>query len=237
MKLPRSASIVVLTGAGISAESGISTFRDRNGLWENHRIEDVASPEGFTADPMMVHKFYNLRRAQLFEVDPNPAHHALARLQREWPRPVTLVTQNVDDLHERGGSTEVIHMHGELRKVRCTFCNHVQQWMDLLDIHTPCPSCGGRSGMRPHIVWFGEETFELPRIEEALRTCGGFISIGTSGRVYPAAAFVDEVDAFAYTIELNMEPASNSSSFFEHRMGPASHTVPKLVEELLAGLE
>ncbi|BDU74473.1 Sir2 family NAD+-dependent deacetylase [Mesoterricola silvestris] len=226
-------SIVVLTGAGISAESGLRTFRDAGGLWENHRVEDVATPEAFLRNPALVHAFYNQRRAQLREVRPNAAHLALARLEREWSGDFLLVTQNVDDLHDRAGSRALIHMHGELLKVRCAFCSAVHPWEGGTGPETRCPACARSGGIRPHIVWFGEMPLEMDRIGDALERCDLFVAVGTSGNVYPAAGFVGQVPAGARTLELNLEPSSVSSRFSEQREGPASVLVPALVEELL----
>lgn len=225
-------SIVVLTGAGISAESGLRTFRDSNGLWEEHRVEDVATPEGFLADPGLVHRFYNQRRAQLAGVQPNPAHLALARLEQAWPGDFLLVTQNVDDLHERAGSRNLVHMHGELRKVRCLRCREVMGWDHDTSTLSVCPRCGRSGGLRPHVVWFGEIPLEMERIQAALEGCGAFLAVGTSGNVYPAAGFVD-LAAGAHTVELNLERSLVSSRFRESRLGPASVTVPALVEAWL----
>ncbi len=226
-----SASIVVLTGAGISAESGLRTFRASDGLWEEHQVEDVATPEGFQRDPLLVQRFYNDRRRQLRDVRPNAAHDALARLERTWPGGVLVVTQNVDDLHERAGSRNLIHMHGELRKVRCLECGEVSIWEEDVLPDSPCPGCGG-SRLRPHIVWFGEMPFEMERISRALECCGLFVAIGTSGQVYPAAGFVQMVGAGAHTLELNLEPSLMNSTFRESRQGPATELVPAFVEEL-----
>lgn len=237
MRLASNAPIVILTGAGISAESGISTFRDGNGLWEQHRIEDVATPEAFLRNPDLVHRFYNQRRAQLFEVQPNAAHRALAELETRWPGEVLLVTQNVDDLRERAGSRNLIHMHGELRKLRCLRCRSILDWEGPAELGSPCPSCACVACLRPHIVWFGEMPFEMERIEAALGNCAAFLSIGTSGKVYPAAGFVEWVSQAALTVEMNLAPSDNSSLFQVHRPGPAGETVPGLVTELLSGLQ
>lgn len=228
-------NIVILTGAGVSAESGVATFRGAGGLWEGHRIEDVASPEGFARDPSLVQKFYNLRRAALRTVEPNAAHHAIARLQREYSKGrVTLVTQNVDDLHERGGSTDVIHMHGELLKIRCTRCHTVHPWHDDITPELPCPACSTPGRLRPDIVWFGEMPYEMDRIYDELAAAALFIAIGTSGKVYPAAGFVMEAARFgAHTIEFNLETSDISDAFHEHRIGPAGSLVPTWVEEAL----
>ncbi|WP_005036747.1 Sir2 family NAD+-dependent deacetylase [Holophaga foetida] len=226
-------SVVILTGAGISAESGLRTFRASDGLWEEHRIEDVATPEGFERDPELVQNFYNERRHQLKTVVPNAAHRALAELEQGWQGDFLLVTQNVDDLHERAGSRSLIHMHGELHKARCQRCHGVFRWEADLGAMTPCPSCGAHGELRPHIVWFGEMPLELDRIGEALERCSLFLAIGTSGNVYPAAGFVRMVPRQARRIELNLEASMVAGAFPEHRTGPASETVPELVRELL----
>jgi NAD-dependent deacetylase len=228
-------SIVILTGAGISAESGLPTFRDKDGLWEGHRVEDVACPDAFLRNPDLVHKFYNLRRAALKTVAPNAAHLALARLQQQFPGRVTLITQNVDDLHERAGSTKVIHMHGELRKAICTRCDHGAEWEGDLQTTTPCPACGLTGGMRPDIVWFGEIPYHMERIESAVETADVFAAIGTSGHVYPAAGFVSLAKlAGAETIEINNAQTLISGRFGTHRIGPASVEVPRWVDEVLS---
>lgn len=234
MNSKRFKPLVVLTGAGISAESGIRTFRDANGLWENHRIEDVASPEGFERDPRLVHDFYNLRRAQLKDpsVQPNVAHVALARLEREWEGDFLLVTQNVDDLHDRAGSRRLVHMHGELLKVKCASCDRSSRWEKDLSTETSCPSCGKAGELRPDIVWFGEMPYSMELIQEAVESCGFFISIGTSGRVYPAAGLA-RLAWKAHRIELNLDESDVSTAFHEHRRGPATLLVPQLVDELL----
>lgn len=226
--------IVILTGAGISAESGIQTFRDSGGLWEGHAVEQVATPEGFTADPVLVHRFYNLRRAALSTVEPNTAHIALARLQGEFDGRVTLITQNVDDLHERGGSADVIHMHGELLSAFCSACDHRWQQAEDLMVETPCPACRTQGGPRPDIVWFGEMPYQMERIERALQSCDLFVSIGTSGAVYPAAGFVKLAHMHgALTLELNLERSQGSAFFSETRHGPATQLVPDWVGSLI----
>ncbi len=229
-------NIVILTGAGVSAESGVATFRDNDGLWENHRIEDVATPEAYAANPELVQNFYNKRRAQLKAVEPNAAHKALGRLQAELPGKVTIVTQNVDNLHERGGASAVVHMHGELTKIRCRACAEVLDWVEDCTQETPCPSCSRTSTLRPHIVWFGEMPFHMEEIAERLEVCDLFISVGTSGNVYPAAGFVASVAHYgrAHTIEVNLEPSEGASMFAEHRRGKAGELLPLLVEELLS---
>jgi NAD-dependent deacetylase len=228
-------SIVVLTGAGISRESGLATFRDPDGIWAKVRIEDVATPEAFARDPVRVHAFYNARRAGLREpkVAPNAAHLALAELERRWPGEMLLVTQNVDDLHDRAGSRDLVHMHGELLKARCLRCATVVPWVEDLSTDTSCPHCGRAGRMRPHVVWFGEEPLWTDRIYAALEGCGLFVSIGTSGNVYPAASFVGEVRGHARTVELNLEASEGASLFNETRRGSATRLVPAFVKELL----
>ncbi len=230
--------IVILTGAGISAESGLKTFRAGDGLWEDHRVEDVATPEAFQRNPDLVQRFYNARRRQLKDaaVKPNAAHLALADLQKKWKAPALIVTQNVDNLHERAGSEAVIHMHGELNKVRCLKCGEVSAWEDDLEDKSKCGSCEAVGQLRPHIVWFGEIPLEMEEIDEALSYAGLFLSIGTSGLVYPAAGFVQVVRSVghAHAVELNLEPTSSSSLFHEHRVGSASETVPQIVKEILS---
>lgn len=225
--------IVILTGAGVSAESGLGTFRDRDGLWTKYDLEEVATPQGFARNPALVHDFYNARRANLLAAAPNPAHEALARLQRARPEAVTLVTQNVDDLHERAGAWDVIHMHGELMRARCAACGHVWDAPPVMAPDDPCPACGAHA-TRPDVVWFGEYPYHMERIAEALARADLFVAIGTSGQVYPAAGFVEEAAmSGARTLELNLEPTA--ARFDEHRSGPASRIVPEWVAELLDG--
>ncbi|WP_039970475.1 Sir2 family NAD+-dependent deacetylase [Vibrio halioticoli] len=229
-------NIVILTGAGISAESGIETFRAQDGLWENHRIEDVATPEGFDRDPILVHSFYNMRRQKLLSaaIKPNAAHIALGHLEQTIAGTVTVVTQNIDNLHERGGSNNIIHMHGELLKVRCSGSGQViEQGSDLNDGDL-CHCCQIPQQMRPHIVWFGEMPLQMDKIYSAIEEADLFISIGTSGVVYPAAGFVHDAKLHgAHTIEINLEPSAVQSEFDEKRYGRASVEVPRLVGELL----
>jgi NAD-dependent deacetylase len=229
--------IVILTGAGISKESGLDTFRDADGLWSKVRIEDVATYEAYQRDPVNVLNFYNDRRAGMLggNIRPNAAHEALARLEREWPNEVLLVTQNIDDLHERAGSTNLIHMHGEMAKARCDFCQSVCDWTETLTLELGCGACGRAGGMRPHVVWFGEMPLDMDRIYRALGRCHLFLSIGTSGNVYPAAGFVDEARSMAgaHTVELNLEPSEGATVFADKRYGRASELVPAFVEELL----
>ena len=232
--MPDFKRIVILTGAGVSAESGIDTFRASGGLWEQHRIEDVATPEGFARDPRLVLGFYDMRRVALAQAEPNPAHIALARLERDFPGDLLLVTQNVDDLHERGGSARVLHMHGELKSALCTSCETRSPWLDTMFDRPPCPVCRAPT-FRPDVVWFGEMPYQMGRIYQALEACDLFVSIGTSGAVYPAAGFVEEAKAAgAHTLELNLDPSEGSRIFHESRLGPASVLVPQWVEEILA---
>ena len=226
--------VVILTGAGISAESGIRTFRDAGGLWEGHDVQEVATPEAFERNPGLVQRFYDERRRQLASVHPNPAHVALARLENELAGEVTLVTQNVDDLHERGGSGRVHHMHGELLSALCLACGERTRREGDLAPAPPCPACG-ESALRPDIVWFGEIPYGLHEIERALVNCDVFAAIGTSGAVYPAAGFVAVANAAgAHTVELNLEASEGAARFREVREGPASMTVLEWVDELLA---
>jgi NAD-dependent deacetylase len=227
--------LVILTGAGISAESGVPTFRDADGLWEGHRVEDVASPEAFDLQPSIVHRFYDARRAALAGVEPNPAHFALARLEKHLGDDLLVVTQNIDDLHERAGSTRVVHMHGQLRSALCRACHARIPWTDDLGDHPPCPRCGVTE-LRPDVVWFGEVPYEMDRIFEALHQADLFVAIGTSGVVFPAAAFVQfATGGGARTVELNLVASDVSGDFDESREGPAGKLVPAWVDELLAG--
>jgi NAD-dependent deacetylase len=253
--------IVILTGAGVSAESGVATFRAADGLWEGHRVEDVATPEAFARDPVLVQAFYDARRAKLEKVEPNAAHLALARLDAEWPGDLLLVTQNVDDLHERAGSKRLIHMHGELKSGWCLACDQRFPWAGRmspfsvrpersrgaewqrvstsLDMNgsevNVCPRCDQQGSVRPDIVWFGEMPYEMDRIDSALQRCDLFVSIGTSGAVYPAAGFVQTARyCGARTIEINLEPSQGSIFFDERRYGQAGELVPAWVDELLS---
>ena len=229
-------NIVILTGAGISAESGLATFRGADGLWEGHHVEDVATPDAFRRDPSLVHAFYDARRAKLGTVKPNAAHAALACLDAEWPGELLLVTQNVDDLHERAGSKRLVHMHGELTKGWCLRCNERFGWAGSMGEGAECPSCGATGMVRPDIVWFGEMPYEMDRIDDALRECDLFVSIGTSGAVYPAAGFVQTARyCGTRTLEMNLEPSLGSTLFEESRIGRAGDLVPKWVDEVHAG--
>ncbi len=226
--------IVILTGAGISAESGVPTFRDAGGLWEGYRVDEVATPRAFEMKPELVQRFYNLRREAVQTKEPNPAHLAVARLQRAWPGMITLVTQNIDDLHERGGSPEVIHMHGELLKSRCAACGDLRECRGDLTVTDTCEACGGAGTLRPHVVWFGEIPLFLEEIVGALERADLFVAIGTSGVVYPAAGFVDRALQLGVpTMEFNLEDTAASFAFDETRAGKAGETVPRWVAELL----
>ena len=227
-------NIVILTGAGVSAESGLATFRGPDGLWEGHRVEDVCTPEAYARDPALVHEFYDARRAKLGTVQPNGAHEALARLDAEWPGELLLVTQNVDDLHERAGSRRLLHMHGELKRGWCLACDEKFSWDRPMGEEAVCPVCAVGGHVRPDIVWFGEMPYEMERIDDALRNCDLFVSIGTSGAVYPAAGFVQTARyCGAKTLEMNLEPSLGSYQFSESRIGRAGELVPAWVEEVL----
>lgn len=227
-------NIVILTGAGISAESGVATFRGPGGLWEGHRVEDVCTPQALAHDPVLVHRFYDERRAKLASVQPNPAHHALARLDREWAGDLLLVTQNVDDLHERAGSKRLIHMHGELKSALCALCGIQTEWSGSLPPESVCPSCDAPA-LRPDIVFFGEMPYHMGIIDAALSRADLFVSIGTSGAVYPAAGFVQTARHHgSRTLELNLDRSEGSGWFDETRLGPAGTLVPDWVESLLS---
>lgn len=231
--MPSIRSIVILTGAGVSAESGVPTFRGPDGLWEGQRVEDVATPEAFARNPVLVQRFYDARRAALARVEPNAAHMALARLDAEWHGELLLVTQNVDDLHERAGSRRLLHMHGELKRALCTSCGAAPAWAGDLSGMPACPRCDARS-LRPDIVWFGEMPYRMAEIERAIVACDLFVSIGTSGAVYPAAGFVGWArGAGARTLEINLDPSAGTAMFDEARHGPAGTLVPAWVDALL----
>ena len=226
-------NIVILTGAGISAESGVGTFRDAGGLWEQHRVEDVATPEAFARDPELVLRFYDMRRAFVQQVEPNAAHHALAELDARWPGELTIVTQNVDDLHERAGANRLIHMHGEHLSAWCTACDARGEWRETLLDRPACLNCG-EAALRPDIVWFGEMPYRMDEIEAAVARADLFVSIGTSGAVYPAAGYVRTARHYgAKTLELNLEPSQGSHFFNESRMGVATDLVSAWVAEML----
>jgi NAD-dependent deacetylase len=228
-------NIVVLTGAGISAESGLATFRGPGGLWEGHRVEDVCTPEALDRDEALVLRFYDARRGALATVEPNAAHHALARLDAAWPGELLIVTQNVDDLHERAGAERLIHIHGELLSALCRACGERHRFGGAMTGGTLCPACDARDRLRPDIVFFGEMPYEMERIERALMACDMFVSVGTSGAVYPAAGFVQIANATnAWTLELNLERSAGSYLFDDTRQGPASMLVPEWVDSVLA---
>lgn len=235
--------IVALTGAGVSADSGLGTFRDRNGtgIWSQFDPRKLATPEAFASDPDEVNAFYNARRRNLITATPNPAHFALARLETalaERGGDLTLITQNIDDLHERAGSTRVIHMHGELLKARCTDCEGVNPWRKDLGLQDQCPVCGRMGGLRPHVVWFGEMPLQMKAIYAALKGADLFVAIGTSGAVYPAAGFAAQARTFGIgTLEINLEPSDNANQFGERRYGRAREMVPVWVSEVLASLD
>ena len=234
--------VVILTGAGVSAESGLGTFRDKDGIWTRVNLDDVATPEGFARDPDMVHAFYNQRRTDLKTAQPNPAHDALARLESALQARsgahedhFAIVTQNIDNLHESAGSKNVVHMHGELTKGLCANCGWSGEWLVDMETATPCPQCADAGIIRPDVVWFGEVPYHMDKIFDLLAQCDLFVSIGTSGNVYPAAAFVSQVRAVgAVTMELNLEPSENAHEFDDAIYGPASEVVPDWVERLLA---
>ena len=230
----RPTNIVILTGAGISAESGVATFRGPGGLWEGHRVEDVCTPQALARDPVLVHRFYDARRAGLASVEPNAAHLALARLDAEWAGDLLIVTQNVDDLHERAGAERVLHMHGELRSALCAACGARAAWEGDMAPAAECGSCQAPA-LRPDIVFFGEMPYQMERIEAAIAGCDLFVSIGTSGAVYPAAGFVQTARWHgAATLELNLEPSQGSVLFDESQMGPAGRLVPAWVDEVMS---
>ena len=226
--------IVILTGAGLSAESGLSTFRDQDGIWAKYDYREVATPEGFRRNPQLVHDFYNQRRRAHKGVVPNAAHRALARLEREHQGEVVVVTQNIDALHEAAGTRNLIHMHGELLRALCALCGSRHAWTEDLGLKSQCPGCGRKGGLRPDVVWFGEMPYEMDRIYEHLIKADLFLSIGTSGNVYPAAGFVAVTrENGARTVELNLEPSEGAGLFHEAVLGPATEIVPAYVERLL----
>lgn len=228
------AHIVVLTGAGISAESGLGTFRDKDGLWTRVDLSEVATPEGYAADPDKVLAFYNARRTGCDTAKHNAAHEALARLEREWEGKLTLVTQNIDNLHQRGGAKRVLHMHGEIFRALCASCGHRWRWQGDMSRRDYCPACSSVGSVRPDIVWFGEMPYRMEEIYVALSGCDIFVSIGTSGAVYPAAGFVSEARAQgAECVEVNLAPSDTAGMFHRQILGPATETVPAWVDEVL----
>jgi len=229
-------NIVILTGAGISAESGVQTFRAQDGLWEQHRIEDVATPEAFERDPLLVNTFYNMRRQPLLDnqVAPNAAHYALAKLEQEFGGTLTVITQNIDNLHEQAGSVNVLHMHGELLKMRCRKTDQLFPCDHAINIEDLCPCCDEAGNLRPHIVWFGETPLYMDEIFQVLAECDLFVAIGTSGNVYPAASFVQIAEqAGATTLEMNLEESAVASDFDQTIYAPAGISVPQWVDQLL----
>jgi NAD-dependent deacetylase len=228
-------SILILTGSGISAESGIDTFRDKDGIWSKVDYREVATPEGFARNPDRVHEFYNMRRQRVRAVEPNAAHFALARLEREYAGELLVVTQNVDSLHERAGTQNLLHMHGQHDQVLCNNCGQRFAWDADLSRQVPCPACHSTGTLRPDVVWFGEMPYHMNRIAKALRSAELFVSIGTSGSVYPAAGFVQQArENGAHTIELNLEPSEGISFFAEAHHGKATDVVPSFVERILS---
>lgn len=239
MKISENASIIILTGAGISKESGLDTFRGKGGLWRGMRAEEVATPQAFEQNPDLVHSFYNARKEKLLDekIKPNAAHFALAALEQQWQGDFLLITQNVDNLHERAGSCELVHMHGEILKARCVKCHAVSPWHEDMDIKSICPNCRDTGSLRVDVVWFGEMPMKMNEIYVALEKCDLFISIGTSGNVYPASGFIDVVSQNhdAKTAELNLEPSLNAEQFSAGHYGPATDVVPDFVNQLLEG--
>ena len=231
----RHSNIVILTGAGISKESGIDTFRDEGGIWSKVKIENVATPQAFERDPSTVQKFYNGRRASLLDpsIKPNAAHFALAKLEREWPGHVAVITQNIDNLHESAGTQNLIHMHGELLKARCTNCGLVVDWHQPLGEGEKCPDCQ-KKALRPHVVWFGETPLMMDSIDQLLADCNLFLSVGTSGNVYPASGFVQMANSYgSHTVEINLEPSEGATLFKESKYGVATLLVPSFVDALI----
>ncbi len=223
---------MILTGAGVSAESGLGTFRDVDGLWSEYDLEDVATPQGYARNPKLVLDFYNARRTNLLSAMPNKAHEALARLASQHD--VTIITQNIDDLHERGGSNDVIHMHGSLVESLCTSCSDVLEWREEMTPDSVCPQCKAVGSIRPNVVWFGEMPYHMERIEQVLPDASLFVSIGTSGAVYPAAGYVAACKQFGIpTLELNLEPSDNAFLFDDGRYGPATDIVTRWVDEVI----
>lgn len=228
-------SIVILTGAGISAESGLATFRSSNGLWNNHKVEDVATIEAFQRNPEFVHDFYNQMKPELLSAKPNPAHLAITKLQDKYPAPVAVITQNVDTLHEKAGSRNIYHIHGQINQAVCLNCSYVLETWNDVTTETICPNCSVAGMMKPNIVFFGENLLYMDKVERLLAGCDLFLSIGTSGVVFPAAAFVQTAKLYgAVTYEFNLEPTSNNFYFDHHIMGKAGETLPKFVDDLLA---
>lgn len=230
--------IVFLTGAGISAESGLSTFRSENGLWNNHRVEDVATIEAYLRNPDYVHQFYNDMRPELFKAQPNMAHLAITTLQQQYTGEINIITQNVDTLHEKAGNRNIYHIHGQINQIVCMNCGHISETWSDISSEDVCERCGISGMLKPNIVFFGENLLYMDKVYNLLHKCDLFISVGTSGVVYPAAGFVQTAKIFgADTIELNMEQTSNNHLFDRHIYGPAGTTLPQFVDELLANMQ
>ncbi|MBR1648680.1 MAG: NAD-dependent deacylase [Alphaproteobacteria bacterium] len=226
--------IVILSGAGISAESGLATFRDEDGMWNHHRVEDVATVEGFAKNPEYVHDFYNELKKELIKANPNPAHLAITRLQQQYPAQTAVITQNVDTLHEKAGNQNVFHIHGQIDQAVCTNCGHILSTWDDVTTEDICPQCSLTGTFKPNIVFFGESLLYMNEVDELLRSCDLFISIGTSGVVFPANTFVRTAKYYhADTIEFNLKPTVNNYEFDRHIIGPAGETFPRFVEELI----
>jgi len=227
-------NILILTGAGISAESGLATFRSSNGLWNNHKVDDVASIEGFERNPALVHDFYNNMKTEIYQAPINAAHLAITRLQREYQAEVNVVTQNIDTLHEKAENINVYHIHGQINQAVCRNCGHVLETWGDVDTETTCPNCNILGMMKPNIVFFGESLLCMDKVEDLLRKCDLFISIGTSGVVYPAAGFVQTAKYYgADTIEFTLEPTANNYLFDRHVYGKAGETFPQFVDALI----
>lgn len=227
-------NIVILTGAGISAESGLATFRASNGLWNNHKVEDVATVEGFARNPAYVHEFYNELKLELVKAQPNSAHLAITRLQNEYPANISVVTQNVDTLHEKAGNQNIYHIHGQINQAVCQHCGHILETFGDVDTQTQCANCNVVGMMKPNIVFFGENLLYMDKVDKLLSNCDLFLSVGTSGVVFPAASFV-QIAKYngAKTFEFNLEATSNNFYFDKHIMGPAGTTLPAFVDELI----
>ena len=231
-------NIVILTGAGISAESGLATFRASNGLWNNHKVEDVATIEAFERNPAYVHEFYNELKKELVKAEPNPAHLAITRLQNEYPANINVVTQNVDTLHEKAGNKNIYHVHGQINQAVCLNCGHILETFGDVDTETVCQNCGIAGMMKPNIVFFGENLLCMDKVDDLLRHCDMFLSIGTSGVVFPAAAFVQTAKYYgAATFEFNLEPTSNNFYFDKHIFGPAGTTLPAFIDEMIKSIK
>ena len=232
--MPEYKNIVILTGAGISAESGLATFRSSNGLWNNHPVEDVATIEAFQRNPAYVHDFYNSLKKELIKAKPNPAHLAITKMQKEYPAKISIITQNVDTLHEKAGNINIYHIHGQINQAVCQNCGHIIETFGDVDTQTICPNCQVMGMMKPNIVFFGENLLYMDKVDNLLRTCDLFLSIGTSGVVFPAAAFVQIAKMNgAHTIEFNLEPTSNNYYFDQHIFGKAGTTLPAFIDELI----